>query len=458
MAPLGPVCLLIWRELTRAALQSLEPSLQQDLNRDGVIPSVATIESFGATSLITTGNAYLLGNIYGPQLKLGGTVVDARQMGSWTAIGAEQITGGYEVAWRAGSGDLYMVWNTDSNGNYLSSPVNGVPGASTALQALEPSFKQDLNRDGFIGIPPKFEIKINYTGDQAYASYFTAAAQRWQQVITADLPDVNSAQYGFIDDLLINANVGFIDGAGSNGRNVLGQALPDGLRPGSNLPYHGTMTFDSFDLAGMAADGTLLSVILHEMGHVLGIGSLWAMDGLKSGNSYIGTNANSAYHALGGVGFAPIEPGNLVGSSGVHWSESVFGNELITPTIAGLPDPLSTVTIGSLQDMGYGVNYAAADSHRLPGHLEASAQDAAVQTSATQPAAAFDSGAANFDMAFEPPVLMNDEIGNGSSAPGNLMVLTNYLASTFVTPPGEVTGTVMAVQSPEQALLAKPIA
>jgi hypothetical protein len=47
-------------------------------------------------------------------------------------------------------------------------------------------------------------------------------------------------------------------------------------------------------------------------------------------------------------------------------------------------------------------------------------------------------------MAFEPPVLMNDEIGNGSSAAGNLMVLTIYLASMFVTPPGEGMGTAVA--------------
>ena len=165
---------------------------------------------------------------------------------------------------------------------------------------------------------------------RAYASYFTAAAQRWQQVITSDLPDVNSAQYGFIDGLLITANVGFIDGAGSGGRNVLGQAAPDLFRAGSNLPYHGTMTFDSFDLAGLAANGAaLFRSYCTRWATFFGIGSLWATDGLKSGNSYIGTNANNAYHALGGVGFAPVEPGSVAGSSGVHWSEAVFGNELM---------------------------------------------------------------------------------------------------------------------------------
>jgi hypothetical protein len=90
------------------------------------------------------------------------------------------------------------------------------------------------------------------------------------------------------------------------------------------------------------------------------------------------------------------------------------------------------------------MNHAAADSYGLPGHLEASSQDVAMQTSATQSASTFDSGAAGFDMASEPTTLMNDEIGNGSSAPGNLAVLTNYLASTFVTPSGEGMGTAVA--------------
>ena len=194
-----------------AALQSLEPSLQQDLNRDGVIPTVATIKSFGATSLITTGNAYLLGNIYGPQLKLGGTVVDARQMGPWTAIGAEQISGGYEVAWRAGSADLYMVWNTDSNGNYLSSPVNGVPGGSTALEALEPSFQQDLNRDGIVGIPG---IHINLI----YDAFALAAPQSFRDGMQAA---VNILQAAFLDPITVNIAVGYGEFGGTALENLV---------------------------------------------------------------------------------------------------------------------------------------------------------------------------------------------------------------------------------------------
>jgi hypothetical protein len=66
-------------------------------------------------------------------------------------IGAEQIAGGYEVAWKVPGADQYSVWTTDSSGNLLSNPTGVVSGSSWALQSLEPSFHQDLNGDGTIG-------------------------------------------------------------------------------------------------------------------------------------------------------------------------------------------------------------------------------------------------------------------------------------------------------------------
>jgi serralysin len=43
------------------------------------------------------------------------------------------------------------VWDTDANANYVSDPIGVVSGDSYALEALEPSFQQDLNGDGTIG-------------------------------------------------------------------------------------------------------------------------------------------------------------------------------------------------------------------------------------------------------------------------------------------------------------------
>ena len=142
----------------------------------------------------------------------------------------------------------------------------------------------------------------------------------------------------------------------------------------AGLPYHGIMRLDSADLAAMASNGTLLDVITHEMGHVLGLGTLWSSFGLRSGSSYIGAGALNAYHQLGGSGSTiPLETGGGTGTALVHWSDAVFGNELMTGYISGTSNPLSIMTIGSLQDMGYRVNYAAANAYSIPGRLEAGA-------------------------------------------------------------------------------------
>ena len=56
---------------------------------------------------------------------------------------------GYQVAWKNGAADQYLVWNTDSSGNFLSQSAV-LSGASTALQVLEPGFNQDFNGVGGI--------------------------------------------------------------------------------------------------------------------------------------------------------------------------------------------------------------------------------------------------------------------------------------------------------------------
>src|SRR5262249_40362571 len=65
-----------------------------------------------------------------------------------------QTASGYEVAWKIAGADQYTVWYTDNSGNYVSSAVEHVSGTSAALESLEPSFQQDLNGDGVIGLPP----------------------------------------------------------------------------------------------------------------------------------------------------------------------------------------------------------------------------------------------------------------------------------------------------------------
>ena len=117
---------------TSGALESLETSFHQDLNSDGVIGLPGTvIESLGSTSLAAIGNNFFLDSIStgtGPSLKYGGAAYAAGQFGAWAPIGTEQTASGYEIAWKMPGADLYTVWNTDSNGNYVSDTIGNVPG------------------------------------------------------------------------------------------------------------------------------------------------------------------------------------------------------------------------------------------------------------------------------------------------------------------------------------------
>ena len=72
------------------------------------------------------------------------------------------------------------------------------------------------------------------------------------------------------------------------------------------IPAKGVMEFDTADLLQMEHEGTLLDVITHEMGHVLGIGSIWDRLGLlanagTANPTFTGPNAIWEFNALLGA-------------------------------------------------------------------------------------------------------------------------------------------------------------
>ena len=62
----------------------------------------------------------------------------AGEFGAWVPIGAVQTASGYDVAWEIPGADEYTVWNTDSNGNYISNIVGAVPGTSLPWSRSSP--------------------------------------------------------------------------------------------------------------------------------------------------------------------------------------------------------------------------------------------------------------------------------------------------------------------------------
>ena len=160
------------------SLKALEPTLQQDLNGDGIIgvpSSGTTIEAFGSTRLVLSGGNYHLDSIAtgaGPILKYAGSAVIAANWGTWSVIGAEKVSGGgYDVVWKNSANGHYSVWSTDANGNFLTTLAAApeVLGSDPSLKALEPTLQQDLNGDGTVGAAPL----VTATSEDSFAFDFT---------------------------------------------------------------------------------------------------------------------------------------------------------------------------------------------------------------------------------------------------------------------------------------------
>ena len=229
------------------------------------------------------------------------------------------------------------------------------------------------------GTTSPFTIEVRFLGGltESQKQAFKSAADRWSTMIVGDLPSV-MVDGEVVDDVLILAQGKPIDGVGT----ILGQAGPIALRPANAgaaafLPAKGVMSFDTADLARMEQDGTLHDVITHEMGHVLGIGTIWTdkdfLDDVDPSNpTFVGLAAAREYGILRGSNQStpvPVENTGGAGTRGSHWRETVFRDELMSGFIGQAGNPISRVTVGSLEDLGYVVDLQAAEPYELPNLL-----------------------------------------------------------------------------------------
>lgn len=202
---------------------------------------------------------------------------------------------------------------------------------------------------------------------------FEEAAARWRAVIHNNQPPLQVLADN-ITGLLIEARGVEIDGAGT----IAGHGQPTVFRPQSLIPAKGRLEFDLADLERLANEGLLVDAVAHEIGHVLGIGTLWTRLGLLVGSGspnpgFIGIQARREFAAMldeENVSQVPVENSGGLGTIGTHWREQVFGNELMTGFMASRGEPLSRITLGSLQDLGYSVIMEAADPYVLPSARE----------------------------------------------------------------------------------------
>ncbi len=305
----------------------------------------------------------------------------------------------------------------DSDGNLIENTSNddGGEGTSSALQFVaDQSGTYYLSAAGFGDATGQYRLQIDDLGPlddgrfditvefasedvpSSYESAFEDAADRWEDIITGDLPYAFVEGYGYVDDILIEVAVEDIEltfeGVSQTVlaiSSVLDQR--DGVSGTDALPTYSRIVINSDEV------GTLLNLdefVANTIGRALGFGALWEEFGIVSlidgVPTYTGANGLREMSELSDNlnGVNALEDGATGGLAAEYWSEAVFDEELMTsrvetrrpdvgPGNPGVPDnPISALTIAAMQDLGYTVDYDEADFFRLdPGALSRHSTD-----------------------------------------------------------------------------------
>jgi hypothetical protein len=278
-----------------------------------------------------------------------------------------------------------IVWQLAKSAVSHIAIVSSGAFSATLTATVASDFNVDLR---FYGPAPSGEA----------AAAFLEAAARVKATIIGDIPDVdlptlrNNAGLDIsgcgpsgtvvnevIDDVIIYASVVPIDGLGK----VVASAAPCVIRGQSRMAMIGVMKFDVADIGDLISSHHLGDVILHEMLHVVGFGTIWTDSrrpggilltgggtdnprftgslGISACGSAGGTGACNGGVAVEGLPFGP-------GTADAHWRESIFDTEVMTGFIetADIPMAFSAMTIQSLADAGYIVNLSAGDLYFVP--------------------------------------------------------------------------------------------
>lgn len=336
---------------------------------------------------------YLSGN---PEV----TVKDAQGLPVAGVSATFQVSGGGgRVTQPAGTTDFQgkastTSWRLGPSGTQtVSAAVGSLPSVNFTAQATDPPAST-------------FKFEVRYvTGTvptAAQSAAFDAAAQRWKslvlsgappyQVVASDIDpsgDCPSMLGEVVDGTVLHVRIQTLSNP-----NILGSTGLCVIRDAGFLPVQALMILNRTALQTLETNNLLAPVILHEMGHALGFGTLWdiSIPGLGSiqliqgGGScsapavnptFSGSAARAAFYGSVATGTTftsipvPIENTSGCGTAYSHWRKSTFGPELLTGFLsAGGATPLSAMSVQSLRDIGYVVNDVGADTYTFQAFLQ----------------------------------------------------------------------------------------
>jgi hypothetical protein len=218
--------------------------------------------------------------------------------------------------------------------------------------------------------PGGYNISVIYSGSwtDAVIAKFESALEIISDFITGDVADTNTS-FGMVDDILIYANMGTIDGSGG----YIGWGSVAQIRTeGDNLASVGSITLDKDDQSLYSDASYFEDFVVHEVLHAMGFGTLWSYAGLVETINgqlrFTGQNATEAYNTeFADIAAAdadswlgvPVEMEGGSGTAGVHWDDATFTDEVMTGRL-NWTNVISDMTLASLADMGYQTTYGDA--------------------------------------------------------------------------------------------------
>jgi len=304
--------------------------------------------------------------------------------------------------------DPFFYGIYDSNGVLIENTLNDDGGeeTSSSLQFVaDQSGTYYLSAGGFGDNTGRYNIELNDRGtlddnnfditvefasddiSNLYVDAFESAVERWEEIITGDLDYGFVEGYGFVDDILIEVAVDDIDLTfeGVTQEILAISSVLDQRDDSDALPTYSRIVINE------EAVGTLLNLdefAANTIGRALGFGSLWTTTGIVQEidgvPTYTGPNGLREIAELSDNlnGVNVLEDGVDGALAAEYWSEAILNAELMTSRVElrrpesgeaflGRPDnPISKLTIAAMEDLGYQVNYGAADSFSLyPGSL-----------------------------------------------------------------------------------------
>ena len=349
---------------------------------------VAMLSGCGSSDALDAWPATLVGESTRSQLGLAGYPVNTPPAVQLLDADGKAIVGA-EVTFTATGGGGSVTGGVATTGSNGVATVGGwslANGTNQLTASIPAPFRVAPVTFAASGLSEAFQIDLRFLSAMSPSrqAAFTNAAARWQEAIYGDIPDFtvniaagqcNPAVAQTIDDVIIFVVLDSIDGPGG----ILAGAGPCWIRNTDKLPLIGLMVFDTADVATLEQSGAFGEVVLHEMAHVLGFGTIWdpaylslLVGAAEFGGTdphFVGAQGLAAFDRIGGTAYTgganvPVENMGGQGTADSHWRESVFGNELMTGYLnVGVANPLSVVTIASFGDEGYRANYAAADSY-----------------------------------------------------------------------------------------------